>query len=334
MSHANARLNLHGRRLLVERVLGDGRPVAHVAKELGVSRQCAHRWVARFRAEGDDGSAGSAPRDRCAVHAAPRLRSSPGYLELRRASAAGQDWLGPELGSRPERSRRSCAGTRCPTCGVRPVDRRTSSGHRRPPRSATNATSRDRWCTWMSKNSAASPMAAVGEPTGASMDRPAPRSGPRSASTTSTRSSTTTPGSPTPRSSPTRRAPPAPAFLLRAAAYFTDHGIARIEQVMTDNHFSYKRSHDVAEMPSPYSAPRTCSSARTALGKTAKSNATTAPCRPSGPTGRSSSATPNAPHALAPWLEHYNTRRRHSAIGGHPRSADCHQRDCRVHLAV
>ncbi|WP_431873836.1 helix-turn-helix domain-containing protein [Amycolatopsis sacchari] len=31
------------------------RPVAHVAKELGVSRQCAHRWVRRYREEGPAG---------------------------------------------------------------------------------------------------------------------------------------------------------------------------------------------------------------------------------------------------------------------------------------
>jgi len=43
MAHANARMTLHGRRLLVRRVRLEGRPVAHVAKELGVSRQCAHR---------------------------------------------------------------------------------------------------------------------------------------------------------------------------------------------------------------------------------------------------------------------------------------------------
>jgi len=55
MVHANARLTLHGRRLLVARVIQDRRPVAHVAKELGVSRQCAHRWVRRFRAEGTVG---------------------------------------------------------------------------------------------------------------------------------------------------------------------------------------------------------------------------------------------------------------------------------------
>lgn len=51
MTHRNARLTPRGRHLLAQRVL-DGRPVAHVAKELGVSRQCAHRWVTRYRSEG------------------------------------------------------------------------------------------------------------------------------------------------------------------------------------------------------------------------------------------------------------------------------------------
>jgi transposase len=54
MPHGNARLTVHGRQLLVDRV-SSGRPVAHVAKEVGVSRQCAHRWVARYAAEGEAG---------------------------------------------------------------------------------------------------------------------------------------------------------------------------------------------------------------------------------------------------------------------------------------
>ena len=55
MGHGNARLTVHGRRLLVDRVRGQGWPVAHAAKAMGVSRQCAHRWVARYDAEGDAG---------------------------------------------------------------------------------------------------------------------------------------------------------------------------------------------------------------------------------------------------------------------------------------
>ena len=37
MAHRNARLTVHGRRLLIQRVITDRRPVAHVVKELGVS---------------------------------------------------------------------------------------------------------------------------------------------------------------------------------------------------------------------------------------------------------------------------------------------------------
>ncbi|MEV7529074.1 helix-turn-helix domain-containing protein, partial [Agrococcus sediminis] len=45
------RLSPFGRALIVERV-GSGRPVAHVAAELGVSRQTAYRWVKRYREGG------------------------------------------------------------------------------------------------------------------------------------------------------------------------------------------------------------------------------------------------------------------------------------------
>jgi len=48
-------LTLHGRLELVRRVREDRRPVAHVAKEMGLSRQCAHKWVNRFDAEGEAG---------------------------------------------------------------------------------------------------------------------------------------------------------------------------------------------------------------------------------------------------------------------------------------
>ena len=54
MSHPNARLTVHGRRLLVDRVRA-GRPVALVADEMGISRATAHKWVRRRRAEGDAG---------------------------------------------------------------------------------------------------------------------------------------------------------------------------------------------------------------------------------------------------------------------------------------
>ena len=54
MSHANARLTPAGRLTMVQRI-GAGRPVAHVAAEMGVSRTTAWRWWRRFQAEGPAG---------------------------------------------------------------------------------------------------------------------------------------------------------------------------------------------------------------------------------------------------------------------------------------
>ncbi|GHI47668.1 hypothetical protein ScoT_38420 [Streptomyces albidoflavus] len=54
MSHRNVRLPVHGRRILVERVQS-GRPVVHVAAEMGIFRSTAHKWVRRWRAEGEAG---------------------------------------------------------------------------------------------------------------------------------------------------------------------------------------------------------------------------------------------------------------------------------------
>ena len=97
MSHRNARLTTHGRRLLVERVRFQGMPVAHVAKAMGISRQCAHRWVARFDAEGVDGLEDRSSRP----HHSP-LRTDPvtvaRIIEARRERREGPAPLSHALG--------------------------------------------------------------------------------------------------------------------------------------------------------------------------------------------------------------------------------------------
>jgi transposase InsO family protein len=97
VSHRNARLTFHGRRLLVRRVRDEGMPISHVARAMGVSRQCAHRWVARFDIEGEAGLCDRSSRP----HRMPARTSLE--VELRVVAARiehrrGQDWLGPELG--------------------------------------------------------------------------------------------------------------------------------------------------------------------------------------------------------------------------------------------
>ncbi|MEW2505923.1 IS481 family transposase [Amycolatopsis sp. NPDC047767] len=53
MSHRNAPLSIDGRRRLVARCRH--RPIAHVADEMGISRQCASKWVNRYRRHGETG---------------------------------------------------------------------------------------------------------------------------------------------------------------------------------------------------------------------------------------------------------------------------------------
>lgn len=55
MSHRNAPLTAAGRLRLVRRC--QTRPIAHVAAEMGISRQCASTWVNRYRRHGERGLA-------------------------------------------------------------------------------------------------------------------------------------------------------------------------------------------------------------------------------------------------------------------------------------
>ncbi|MFF7528592.1 IS481-like element ISStpr1 family transposase [Streptomyces bobili] len=96
MSHRNARLTIHGRRLLVERVSA-GRPVAHVAAEMGISRATAHKWIRRWRSEGESGLRDRSSRPLTTPHrtaAAVEAR----VCRLRQARKLGPARLGPILG--------------------------------------------------------------------------------------------------------------------------------------------------------------------------------------------------------------------------------------------
>ncbi len=62
MHHRNAPLTPAGRLRLIERC--EHRPIAHVAAEAGISRQCLSKWVGRYRRLGEEGlfDASSAPK--------------------------------------------------------------------------------------------------------------------------------------------------------------------------------------------------------------------------------------------------------------------------------
>ncbi len=96
MAHANARTTVYARRLIVDRVLAGHRP-GEVAKQLGVSRQTVYKWVRRWRAEGAAGLVDRSSRP----HRSPR-RTSPEtvaqIIAARRAHHAGPVRLAAILG--------------------------------------------------------------------------------------------------------------------------------------------------------------------------------------------------------------------------------------------
>ena len=66
------KLTPFGRRLLVDRILVEGWPVAHAAEAAGVSRQIAYRWLRRWDEEGEVGLLDRS----CRPHRSPNRVSS------------------------------------------------------------------------------------------------------------------------------------------------------------------------------------------------------------------------------------------------------------------
>jgi transposase InsO family protein len=114
---------------------------------------------------------------------------------------------------------------------------------------------------------------------------------------------------------PDERGTTCAAFLTRAAAYFAAHGIPHIERIMTDNAWAYRWSlrEVVAELGArqKFIKPH-CPWQNGKVERLNRTLATEWAYRQAFTTNHERAA------ALAPWLEHYNTERRHSALGGKP----------------
>lgn len=315
MSHRNARLNVRGRLLLVERVLGLGRPVAHVAKELGVSRQCAHRWIARYRGEGAAGvhDRPSRPR-RSPTRTAVEVEAQ--VLQVRREQRRGPDWIGAELGI-PARTVgailarhgvphladcdpltgeliRACRQTACRYERSRPgelvhmdvkkLGRIPDGGGWRADggRPANHATRVDKMPigydyvhSLIDDHSRLAYSEILADEKGVTCS----------------------------------------GFLLRAAAYFADHGIGRIQRVMTDNAWAYRYSLGQAIEHLGAKQVFIRPHCPWQNGKVERLNRT---LQTEWAYHQVFTTNDERAAALAPWLDYYNHRRRHSAIGDLP----------------
>ncbi|MGF7125312.1 transposase InsO family protein [Rhodococcus sp. BE178] len=104
-------------------------------------------------------------------------------------------------------------------------------------------------------------------------------------------------------------------FLTRAIDYFADRGITRIERLMTDNAWAYRWSlravcaeHGIKQKFIRPHCPWQ-------NGKVERLNRT---LQTEWAYRQVFTSNSERADALAPWLEYYNTRRRHSALGGLP----------------
>ena len=322
MAHANARLNPYGRLLLGARIVEGRPPVAHVAKEMGVSRRCAH-----------GGLPGTAPKVRPVCWTAPPGRTvahahagrgRAAGPELRRANGADRTGSAPTRVTGPHRLRDPEPPRHALAARVRPADRPAHPGLE---------DHRDRYehdhpgdlvhidVKKLGRIPDGGGWRAHGREAAADQRgrlRLRPRRGRR----------------PLPaglRRDPRRqKGPTCAGFLLRAAAWFAGHGIDR----PTSHHRQrpqLHRLHATSPPPSPTSAPSTRSSARTAPGRTGKSSASTAPSS-NGPTDRSTSPTPNAARPWPPGSTSTTLNAATQPSAANPRSADCHEPVSRVHL--
>jgi transposase InsO family protein len=298
--------------LLVQRILAGHRP-ADVAHQLGCSRATAYKWLRRFRCEGAAGLHDRSSRPGRCPHRCPRVTERR-ILQARQVHRRGADWIGAELGVAASTVGRVIRRHRLPL--LADLDALTGEPVRR------GSVSRVRYERarpgqlihidvkklgripdgggWRAHGRGPKPVAARAQ--GYDYVHSAVDDHSRLAYSEIHRD---------------ERGATCAGFLERAARFFASYGITRIWEVMSDNALSYRLSHD-------FQAQLRALGARHILirphcpwqnGKVERFNRTLL-----AEWAYAQLFTSNAERAgcLASFIEHYNTRRRHSSLKGHP----------------
>lgn len=311
-THRNARLTFHGRLLLVRRVLVEKRRPAHVAAEMGVSRTCVYTWVARFKAEGEDGLHDRSSRPHASpnqtpavtedrvVQARQELRGGPQRIAeatgvpartvariLRRRQVPRLAECDPLTGAPIRASRRTTIRYEHPYAGslvhvdVKKIGRIPAGGGWRAHGRSEDVRGRGIGYDYVHVAVDDHSRLAYAEIL------------------------------------PDEKGPACAEFLLRAAAWFAAHGVPRIERILTDNAKNYTRSRDFAAALAGIGARHKTIRPHCPWqnGKAERFNRTLAI---EWAYRRIYLSNAERTNALDPWLDFYNTRRRHTALGGHP----------------
>jgi len=310
VSHGSARLAVHGRRLIVQRHEA-GWPQAHIAAAMGVSRKCVKTWIDRYAVDGDAGLVTRSSRP----HTMPTRTSDEveqKVLAARAEHRAGPDVLGPKVGVPARTVSRILRRHRVPY--LRECDPITGEVIRCSKQTAIRY-ERERPGELVHMD-----VKKIGRIPDGGGWRVHGRAIPRNR--------VNGPGYDYVHSLvddhsrlayseilPDEKGPTCAGFLERAIAYFAAYGITRIERLMTDNAWAYRYSlralcaeHGILQKFIKPHCPWQ-------NGKVERLNRTLAT-----EWAYRQVFTSNAERAtaLAPWIEHYNTQRRHSALGAKP----------------
>jgi len=314
VSHRNARTTFQGRLLIVQRH-ARGWPQAHIAKAMGISRKCVKTWLYRYAAQGEAGLHDRSSRPhRCPRRTVAAVEQQ--ILALRSRERRGRDWIGAELGVPPRTVSRVLARHQVPrlaeldsiTGEVLRASRVTQTRYERArPGELVHMDVKKLGRIpdgggWRAEGQTTLNHRSRTNPTRVGYDYVHSLVDDHSRLAYS-------------EILPDEKGTTCAMFLARAIDYFAAHGITRVERLMTDNAWAYR-----------YSLRQICA----AHGITQKFIKPHCPWQ-NGKVERLNRTlqtewayrqvfTSNAERAaaLAPWLEHYNTRRRHSALGGLP----------------
>jgi transposase InsO family protein len=317
LGHRNARLTVHGRRLLVERVRIDGQPVAHVAKAMGISRQCAHRWVARFDAQGDAGLEDRSSRP-YRTPTRTRVDVEQKVVEARLELRVGPDRLSDELGVPARTISRILRRYEIPylfECDPLTGDVIRTS------KATTVRYERDRpgelihidvkkigripdgggWKAW-GRNRATATEKSKRKRVGYDYVHSAVDDYSRLAYS---------------EIHPNEKGDTTAGFLTRAAVFFESYGIEQIDEVMTDNHWSYTRSRAFAQALDSIGARHITIRPHCPWqnGKVERFNRT---LQNEWAYKKIYTSNSERTEALQPWLHTYNHHRNHGSLGRRP----------------
>jgi transposase InsO family protein len=306
MSHRNARLTVHGRRLLVQRILS-GRPVAHVAAEMGISRPTAHKWLRRWREHGEAGLYDRSSRPHSTPHRTP-ADVEAAVCRLRTTRKLGPARIAPILHLAPSTVHRIL--TRHHLHRLAWLDRPTGQLIRRYERDHPGEL----------VHVDVKKLGRIPDGGGWRIHGRDQRSHDRtktvgfdyvhSAVDDHTRLAYS-------EIHPDEKVATCAGFLTRAAAFFHAHGITRIQRVLTDNAWNYRRStawrQALADLGA--SGKRTRAYRPQTNGKVERFNRT---LLEEWAYSRPYASNDERTAALQDFLHAYNYHRCHTALGGQP----------------